>query len=204
MTGHLSAPELLGIAASLSLLAGWRLYATVFFLGLAQKLNLFHLPAQVSALGVLENPWILSISGLGFVAEFFADKIPWIDSVWDGLHTAIRPVGGALLAMAVVNPNDGVWQVIAVLLGGGAALLSHGAKTGTRAAINTSPEPVSNIVMSSTEDVATAGGLWLTFAHPLVALGIAAILILLFAAIVWKAIRVVRRIGKIPDKRSTS
>ncbi len=193
MTGHLSAPELLGIAASLSLLAGWRLYATVFLLGLSQKLNLFDLPQQVSALGVLENPWILGVSGIGFVAEFFADKIPWIDSIWDTLHTAIRPVGGALLAMAVVNPNDGVWQVVAVLLGGGAALLSHGAKTGTRAAINTSPEPVSNIVMSATEDVATAGGLWLAFAHPMVALVIAAVLILLFAFIVWRVVRFFRK-----------
>ncbi len=193
MTGHLSAPELLGIAASLSLLAGWRLYATVFLLGLSQKLNLFDLPQQVSALGVLENPWILGVSGIGFVAEFFADKIPWIDSIWDTLHTAIRPVGGALLAMAVVNPNDGVWQVVAVLLGGGAALLSHGAKTGTRAAINTSPEPVSNIVMSATEDVATAGGLWLTFAHPMVALVIAAVLIFLFALIVWRVVRFFRK-----------
>ncbi len=193
MTGHLSAPELLGIAASLSLLAGWRLYATVFLLGVSQKLNLFDLPQQVSALGVLENPWILGVSGIGFVAEFFADKIPWIDSIWDTLHTAIRPVGGALLAMAVVNPNDGVWQVVALLLGGGAALLSHGAKTGTRAAINTSPEPVSNIVMSATEDITTAGGLWLTFAHPMVALVIAAVLIFLFVLIVWRVVRFFRK-----------
>jgi Domain of unknown function (DUF4126) len=189
----LSAPEILGIAASLSLLAGWRLYATVFFLGLAQKLNLFELPAQIHALSALENPWVLGVSGLGFVAEFFADKIPWLDSAWDTLHTAIRPVGGALLAMAVINPNDTAWQVIAVLLGGSAALLSHGAKTGTRAAINTSPEPVSNIVMSTTEDVATAGGLWLTFAHPLVALGIAAVLIFVFGYIVYRFVRFFRK-----------
>jgi hypothetical protein len=193
MTETLSAPELLGIAASLSLLAGWRLYATVFLLGLSQKLNLFDLPQQVHALGILENPWILGVSGLGFAAEFFADKIPWIDSIWDTLHTAIRPVGGALLAMAVINPSDSVWQILVVLLGGGAALLSHGAKTGTRAAINTSPEPVSNIAMSTVEDVATAGGLWLTFAHPLVALGIAAVLILLFAFIVWRVVRFFRK-----------
>jgi hypothetical protein len=188
----LSAPELLGIAASLSLLAGWRLYATVFFLGAAQKLHLFHLPAQIHALAVLENPWVLGVSGLGFVAEFFADKIPWLDSAWDTLHTAIRPVGGALLAMAVINPNDTAWQVVAVLLGGGAALLSHGAKAGTRAAINTSPEPVSNIVMSTTEDVATAGGLWLTFAHPVVALGIAALLVFVFGYSVYRFVRFFR------------
>jgi hypothetical protein len=193
MTETLSALELLGIAASLSLLAGWRLYATVFLLGLSQKLNLFDLPQQLAALNILENPWILGVSGLGFAAEFFADKIPWIDSVWDTLHTAIRPVGGALLAMAVISPNDSVWQILVVLLGGGAALLSHGAKTGTRAAINTSPEPVSNIVMSATEDVATAGGLWLAFAHPLVALGIAALLIFLFCYIVYRFVRFFRK-----------
>jgi Domain of unknown function (DUF4126) len=193
MTGHLSAPELLGIAASLSLLAGWRLYATVFFLGISQKLHLFHLPEQLHALNTLANPWVLGVAGLGFVAEFFADKIPWLDSAWDTLHTAIRPIGGALLAMSVINPNDTTWQIVALLAGGGAALLSHGAKAGTRAAINTSPEPVSNIVMSTTEDVATAGGLWLTFAHPLVALAIAAVLILLFGYIVWRFIRFFRK-----------
>jgi hypothetical protein len=193
MTETLTAPELLGIAASLSLLAGWRLYATVFLLGLSQKLNLFDLPQQLATLNILENPWILGVSGFGFAAEFFADKIPWIDSVWDTLHTAIRPVGGALLAMAVISPNDSVWQILVVLLGGGAALLSHGAKTGTRAAINTSPEPVSNIMMSTTEDVATAGGLWLAFAHPLVALGIAALLTFLFCYIVYRFVRFFRK-----------
>jgi Domain of unknown function (DUF4126) len=188
----LSAPEILGIAASLSLLAGWRLYATVFLLGLIQKFHLIDLPQHLGALGVLENPWIIGASGLGFMAEFFADKIPWLDSVWDTLHTVIRPVGGALLALAMVNPNDSVWQVLVFLLGGGAALLSHGAKASTRAVVNTSPEPFSNMAVSAVEDVSTAGALFLALSHPLLALGVAGVLIMLFSWIVLRLYRFVR------------
>ncbi len=188
----LSAPEILGIAASVSLLAGWRLYATVFLLGLVQKFDLVDLPQHLGALGILENPWIIGVSGLGFIAEFFADKIAWLDSAWDTLHTAIRPIGGALLALAVVNPNDSVWQVLIFLLGGGAALLGHGAKAGTRAVINTSPEPFSNIAVSAMEDVATAGGLFLALSNPLVALGVAGILLVLFAWIFFRLLRFIR------------
>jgi Domain of unknown function (DUF4126) len=188
----LSAPEILGIAASVSLLAGWRLYATVFLLGLVQKFDLVDLPHHLGALGILENPWIIGVSGLGFIAEFFADKIAWLDSAWDTLHTAIRPIGGALLALAVVNPNDSVWQVLIFLLGGGAALLSHGAKAGTRAVVNTSPEPFSNIAVSAVEDVATAGGLFFALSNPLLALGVAGILLVLFAWIFFRLLRFIR------------
>jgi Domain of unknown function (DUF4126) len=188
----LSAPEILGIAASVSLLAGWRLYATVFLLGLVQKFDLVDLPHHLGALGILENPWIIGVSGLGFIAEFFADKIAWLDSAWDTLHTAIRPIGGALLALAVVNPNDSVWQVLIFLLGGGAALLSHGAKAGTRAVVNTSPEPFSNIAVSAVEDVATAGGLFFALSNPLLALDVAGILLVLFAWIFFRLLRFIR------------
>jgi hypothetical protein len=197
----LSAPEILGIAASLSLLAGWRLYATVFLLGLIQKFQLVELPQHLGSLGVLENPWILGASGLGFVAEFFADKIAWLDSVWDTLHTVIRPVGGALLALAVVSPNDSVWQVLVFLLGGSAALLSHGAKASARAVVNTSPEPFSNIAVSAVEDVSTAGALFLALAHPLLALGVAGMLIILFSWSVWRLLHFVRS-RLVPKKAS--
>jgi hypothetical protein len=153
--------EILGLAGSLSLLSGWRLYLTIFATGVAMHFNLVPLPENLAMLDVLANPWVLGVSALGAVAEFFADKIAWLDSIWDGLHTIIRPVGGALLALAVVDSSDPTWQVIAFLLGGGAALASHATKATARAAVNTSPEPFSNVVVSTVEDVATGGLLML-------------------------------------------
>jgi hypothetical protein len=139
----MGAVELIGVAASLSLLAGWRLYACIFAAGLAMRLGLLHLPQQIHALDVLANPWVIGIAALGAVAELFADKVMWLDSLWDAVHTLIRPLGGALLASAVIDASDPTWQVVVFLLGGGAAFLSHGAKAGARAVVNTSPEPVS-------------------------------------------------------------
>ncbi len=165
--------ELLGLAGSLSLLSGWRLYLTVFATGLAMKYGGIDLPENLAMLDTLANPWVIGIAGAGAVAEFFADKIAWLDSAWDTLHTIIRPVGGALLALAVVDASDPAWQVIAFLLGGGAALLSHGAKASTRAAVNVSPEPFSNIVVSGAEDVATGGLLLLAISNPEAAVVIA-------------------------------
>jgi Domain of unknown function (DUF4126) len=189
----MNAVEILGIASGLSLLAGWRLYATVFITGLVQVFGWWELPAQLASLHILTNPWIMGVAGVGMVAEFFADKIAWIDSLWDSVHTLIRPVGGALIALAVVKAQAPEWQVLAFLLGGGAALLSHGAKAGTRAVVNTSPEPFSNIGVSVAEDGLTAGGLWLTLAHPAVALVLACGLFLLFAYVIWKLFAFVRR-----------
>lgn len=168
--------ELLGVAASVSLLAGWRFYLCVFATGLAMRTGWIDLPQHLSSLGVLANPWIIGISGFGLVAEFLADKLAWIDSVWDAIHTLVRPVGGALLAMAIVDAQDPAWQVVSFLLGGGAALLAHGAKAGTRAVVNTSPEPFSNIAVSAGEDVATTGLLYLALTNPTAAVVIAVIL----------------------------
>ena len=138
--------ELLGLAGSVSLLSGWRLYLTIFVTGLAMRLEWISLPENLQMLDALANPWVLGISALGALAEFFADKILWLDSLWDGIHTLIRPLGGALLALAIVDAGDPVWQVVIFLLGGGAALMSHGAKAGARAMVNTSPEPVSRLL----------------------------------------------------------
>lgn len=168
--------ELLGVAASVSLLSGWRIYLCVFATGLAMRTGWIDLPQHLASLGVLANPWVIGVSGLGLVAEFFADKVAWIDSIWDGVHTLVRPVGGALLAMAIVDAQDPAWQVASFLLGGGAALLAHGAKAGTRAAVNASPEPVSNIAVSTGEDVATTGLLYLALTNPVAAVVIAVIL----------------------------
>ncbi len=174
--------ELLGLAASVSLLSGWRLYLTVFATGLAMHFGAVDLPENLKMLDALANPWVIGISGIGALAEFFADKIAWLDSIWDGLNTLVRPLGGALLALAVVDAGDPVWQVIVFLLGGGAALASHATKATTRAAVNTSPEPVSNIILSTAEDVVTGGLLALAFAYPIAA---ALIALVLLALTIW-------------------
>ena len=186
--------EILGLAGSLSLLSGWRLYLTVFATGVAMQFNLVPLPENLAMLDVLANPWVIGVSALGAVAEFFADKVAWLDSIWDGLHTIIRPVGGALLALAVVDSSDPTWQVVAFLLGGGAALASHATKSTARAAVNTSPEPVSNIIVSTIEDVATGGLLMLAFANPVAALAIAVVLLALAIWGLWVGYRAFRRV----------
>lgn len=192
--------EILGLAGSLSLLSGWRFYLTIFATGLAMHFNIVPLPENLQMLDVLANPWVLGISALGAVAEFFADKIAWLDSIWDGLHTVVRPVGGALLALAVVDSADPAWQVIAFLLGGGAAFASHATKASARAAVNTSPEPFSNVVVSTVEDVATGGLLVLAFANPVVALIIALILLGLAIWGLWAGYRAFRRVFPKPPQ----
>lgn len=185
--------ELLGIAGSVSLLSGWRLYLTIFVTGLAMRLGWIALPENLAMLDALANPWVLGISAIGAAAEFFADKLMWLDSLWDGLHGLVRPLGGALLALAVVDAADPAWQVVVFLLGGGAAFVGHGAKASARAVINTSPEPVSNIALSTGEDIAAGGLLLLAFTHPLIALGIALVLAGLCAMILYRAGRLLRR-----------
>lgn len=167
--------EILGLAASVSLLAGWRLYLCVFATGLAMRSGWVDLPAHLDALGALANPWVLGAAFVGLVAEFFADKIAWLDSAWDAVHSIVRPLGGALLALAIVDAQDPVWQVLAFLLGGGGALLSHGAKASARAVVNASPEPVSNVVVSTGEDLVTGGMLALALSNPISAVGVAAV-----------------------------
>ncbi len=186
--------ELLGMATSVSLLSGWRMYLTVFATGLAMHFGVVDLPENLKMLDALGNPWVIGVAGLGAVAEFFADKVAWLDSIWDGLHTIIRPVGGALLTLAVVDSSDPTWQIVAFLLGGGAAMASHATKATARAAINTSPEPVSNVLMSSVEDIATSGLIVLTFANPVAAAIIAVILLLGLVYAMWKGYKMFRRV----------
>jgi len=165
--------ELLSVAASVSLLAGWRIYLCVLATGLAMRAGWLDLPANLASLDIIASPWVIGAAAIGLIAEFLADKVAWFDSAWDAVHSAIRPVGGALLALAIVDPADPVWQAASLLMGGSAALLSHGAKSTTRAVVNVSPEPVSNIVVSTGEDVATVGLLTLALANPVAALGVA-------------------------------
>lgn len=172
--------EILGLAGSMSLLAGWRLYLCAFATGIAMRYGMIDLPSHLDALRALANPWVLGVAFVGMIAEFFADKVAWLDSAWDAVHTLVRPVGGALLSLAIVDPQDGATQAVAFLLGGGGALLSHGAKSATRALVNASPEPFSNIVVSTGEDVVTGGMVLLALANP-VAAAIVAVVALLFA-----------------------
>lgn len=195
----MDAVTLLGLAGSVSLLAGWRMYLCVFATGLAMHFHLIALPQNVSSLSVLANWWVIGASGVGLIAEFFADKVPWIDSLWDSVHTAVRPVGGALLSLAIIDPKDQAYQIAVLLLGGTAALTSHAAKAGTRAVINVSPEPFSNIIVSGSEDLVTTGLTALVFSHPTLGAGVAIVLIALAGVILFWAFKTLKKIKALRD-----
>lgn len=186
--------EIIGIAASVSLLSGWRLYLCIAGTGLAMRYEALPVPEHLSSLAVLDNWWVIGIAGVAAVVELLADKVAWLDSIWDTVHTLIRPVGGALLALAIIDPADPATQVIAFILGGGGALLAHGGKASARAVVNTSPEPVSNIAVSTTEDVMTAGLLWAVYEYPVAAAGVAAVLLLMALALLYVAQRLVKKL----------
>lgn len=186
--------EILGIAGSVSLLSGWRLYLSVLATGIAMSTGAIDLPEHLQSLQVLANPWVMGAAGVAAAVEFFADKVVWLDTLWDSIHTFIRPIGGALLALAIVDPSDPATQVIAFLLGGGGALLAHGGKAGARAVINTSPEPVSNVAMSTVEDVATVGLLYAAYEYPYAAGAIALVLLGLAIWLLLLARRIIKRI----------
>ena len=164
------------LAAAVAWGAGLRLYAVVLVLGLAGRYGGFDLP---ESLQVLAHPLVIGISGLLALAEFVGDKIPWIDSASDAIQTFIRIPAGAALAAAFFGDSGGALQTTAALLGGTFAAGSHVAKAGTRALINTSPEPASNITASFSEEALLGGGLWLAFAHPLIFLAALAVFMLL-------------------------
>ena len=189
----MTAVELIALASTVSLLAGWRLYLVTFAVGLAMKLGWIALPDQLRALDVLANSWILGVAAVGAIAEFFADKVAWIDSIWDAVHSVIRPLGGALLATAIVDGADPAWQVGSFLLGGGAAFLAHAGKAGARTLINASPEPFSNVAVSTGEDIATAGLLGLAIANPVAAAIVAMALVGLSLWLVIAARRALKR-----------
>ena len=170
---------LLALAAGLGWASGLRLYATLFVVGVAGNLGWIVLP---DGLRLLENPLVLGAAGLMLVVEFFADKVPLLDSVWDTVHTFIRIPAGAALAAMVFGGQGVEWQAAMALLGGTLAAGTHFTKAGTRAMINASPEPFSNIAASASEDVVVLGGLWLMFAHPWLML---ALLLLLAIATAW-------------------
>jgi Domain of unknown function (DUF4126) len=186
------------LAGGLAWASGIRLYAVCLLLGALAHFKLLALPGQ---LGMLAHPYVLGASGVMCVAEFFADKVPAFDSLWDAVHTFIRGPGGALLAgLAVSNGVDNqVTAVIAGLLGGTLATGVHLTKAGTRAVINHSPEPFSNWAASITEDVGVLGIMWLAWQHPLIFCGLLIAFIALMVWLLpklWRFIRgIMRRLG---------
>ena len=177
---------LLGTALGLSLASGLSLYGSAFLVGLAIHLGWVHLAPGWQSLAVLADPLVLGISAVLFAMEFFADKIPWIDSAWDVVHTFIRPVGGALLASRVFGDLHPAAEVAVLLLLGGVSLAAHGAKASTRLVANASPEPVSNILLSLTENALVVGTVWLALNHPLLTLVLGLVaLALALTLIVW-------------------
>ncbi|HEU5293246.1 MAG TPA: DUF4126 domain-containing protein [Burkholderiaceae bacterium] len=186
---NLDTTQLVALAAALGWASGLRLYAVVFFTGLAGWLGWVQLPA---GLQVLQHPVVLGASGLMLAVEFFADKVPGLDSVWDAVHTFIRIPAGMALAAGVFGGDSAVWTTIAALLGGTLAATSHAAKATTRAAVNTSPEPFSNIAMSLLGDAAVPTMLWLAFSHPVwffVALLIVLVLMVGLTVVLFKFLR---------------
>src|SRR5436309_6055433 len=182
--------DLLSAVLGLSFASGLNAYATVLGLGVMHRLGVFHLPPRLE---VIATTPVITAAAVLYMVEFVADKIPFIDTLWDGIHTVIRPAAGALLAYGAVGNLDLRWQVVAALLGGSIALTSHTAKASTRAAVNVSPEPFSNWALSLAEDAISFLLVWLTATHPYI--GVALVLVLMSAAVyvIWKLSHFARR-----------
>jgi Domain of unknown function (DUF4126) len=179
----------IAIAAALAWGSGLRAYAVIFALGLAGTLGWLELPEH---LRLLQHPLVLGASGLMTAVEFFADKLPWLDSLWDAVHSFIRIPAGAALAAAVFGDSGAAVTLAAAILGGTLAAGVHFAKAGTRAAINASPEPFSNWTASLTEDALVPLGLWLAVVHPVLFFLLLALFLLgavLLMRVIWRGLR---------------
>ncbi|MCI4431621.1 MAG: DUF4126 domain-containing protein [Burkholderiales bacterium] len=181
--------QLLAIAAALGWASGLRLYLVLFLTGMAGVLGWVELPA---GLRLLQHPVMLGASGFMLFVEFFADKIPGVDTLWDVVHTLVRIPAGAALAAAVFGADHASWAAAAALLGGALAAASHVAKASTRAAANTSPEPFSNIALSLLGDAAVPAALWLSWQHPLVLFAALFVALVTMAALIWVFARFLR------------
>ena len=182
--------QTLGLALGAGFSSGLNLYATIATLGLLQRYGVIHLPASLQ---VLAHPWILGIALALYVTEFFADKIPYVDTIWDAVHTLIRPPAAALLAYSATVAAPTEWRWGAALLAGGVALTSHGTKASTRAAVNTSPEPFSNWLLSLGEDALAVWLTWMATVHPVATIVVVAFLILLAGCLLFHLFRFLRR-----------
>ena len=188
----------LALAGGLSWASGLRLYLTVFAVGLLAKFGYINLPAT---LDILSNPYVLGVAGVLALIEFLADKIPYVDSAWDSIQTFIRIPAGALLAMGAINSADPMIATISALLGGSLAGATHATKAGSRALINTSPEPVSNVAASLGEESMLLTGGWLALMHPVVFIGLLSAFVIMMIWLLPKLWRVIKgvlgSIGKI-------
>lgn len=173
--------QLLGVAVGLASLAGFNLYLVVFLTGLAVRFDWIALSPAYQKLGVLADPIVIGVAGVLFAMEFLADKVPWVDSAWDAVHTAIRPVGAALLAILVLGDSDPVFNVVVALLAAWLGFTTHALKATVRLQANASPEPLSNVALSVAEDATVVMGLGLIFHYPIVALAVAVV----FLAAIW-------------------
>jgi hypothetical protein len=180
----------LGRTLGFSFAAGINLYATVAILGLASRYGWVSLPSEYH---VFDNDWVIGLAILLFIVEFFADKIPWVDTIWDALHTVVRPVGGALIAVAALGEASPGLTALIALMGGTAAFSSHATKAGTRVVANSSPEPFSNWVLSLGEDAFVIGLGLLALKYPLAALVVCVLLMAVIAASLTLLVRVFRR-----------
>lgn len=183
--------NLLGSTMGLGLASGLNLYATVLTVGLGIRLGLITLNADMAGLEILASPYVLTAAGVLFVVEFLADKIPWVDSVWDAIHTVIRPLGAAVVGATAIGAVDTETAIIAALCAG-VSLSGHSVKAGTRLLANHSPEPFSNIALSLVEDVLVVFGSWLALKYPSVMLALVVIFLLAFAWFAPKVLRLVR------------
>jgi Domain of unknown function (DUF4126) len=182
--------ETLGLALGAGFSSGLNLYATIATLGLLQRFGVIHLPPQLQ---VLAHPWVLGIAIALYVIEFLADKIPLVDTIWDAVHTVIRPPAAALLAYGAAGAAAPEWRWGAALLAGGVALTSHGTKASTRAAVNASPEPFSNWALSFGEDALAVWLTWLATVHPTATIVVVSILLVIAAFLIFHLFRFLRR-----------
>jgi Domain of unknown function (DUF4126) len=170
--------------------SGLNLYATVATLGLLERFGIVHLPAPLNALG---HTWIIALAVTLYAVEFLADKIPYVDSIWDAVHTFIRPPAAALLAYGAAGAAPAEWRWAAALLAGGVALTSHGTKASARAAANTSPEPFTNSILSFGEDLLAVWLTWLAAVHPIAATVAVLLLLGVSAVVLFYLFRFARR-----------
>jgi hypothetical protein len=190
---QLDTAQLVAIAAALGWASGLRLYLVVFLTGLAGFLGLVDLP---HGLKLLQHPAMLGASGFMLFIEFFADKIPGLDTLWDLVHTLVRIPAGAALAASVFGADQATWATAAALMGGTLAATSHVAKATTRAAVNTSPEPFSNIAMSLLGDGVVPVMLWLSWEHPLVFFAVLAVALVVMVALIWVLAKFLRALAR--------